>query len=116
MVFSSSNQRLELIPKRVERMSRSQDAIDARVAQLQLAINDREVGDEFELKELFDAEDWLDATDNLRLALSITVCFKKRITGWPEAIEPSIINVQIVGIRNSGRERMFRKINGQHEE
>lgn len=97
-------------------MSRSQDEIDARIEQLQQAIDNLDVGDAFELKELFDLRDWLVATDNLRLAKSITVCFKRRINGWPVSVEPSIVNVQVGEVRPNGRERMFRRIIGHHQE
>lgn len=95
-------------------MSQSQDEIDARIEQLQQAVNDFNVGAEFELKDLFGPVDWLVATDNLRLAKSITVCFKRRVIGWPNSIEPLIDNVQVGNVRQNGRERMFRRIVGHH--
>ncbi|MDF3384841.1 MULTISPECIES: hypothetical protein [unclassified Sulfitobacter] len=97
-------------------MSQSQDEIDARIDQLQQAVDSFNVGSEFELKDLFEPRDWLAATDNLRLAKSITVCFKKRIIGWPSSIDPVIQNVQVGNVRQNGRERMFRRIIGNHQE
>ena len=101
---------------RVSSVSQSQDEIDARIDQLQQAVDSFNVGSEFELKDLFEPRDWLAATDNLRLAKSITVCFKKRIIGWPSSIDPVIQNVQVGNVRQNGRERMFRRIIGNHQE
>lgn len=97
-------------------MSQSQEATDNRALQLQEAINQREMGDLFELKELFEADDWLLATDNLRLAKSITGPFKRRIAGWPGSVEPCFTNLQVCHVEPNGRERMFRRIQGPHTE
>lgn len=93
----------------------SQEAIDARIAMLQEAIDLRNPGDLFELKELFGEQDWLDATDNHRLAKSLTACFKRRIVGWPGSEDPQITNVQVGGVRQNGRERMFERKTGPHQ-
>lgn len=95
-------------------MSASQEAIDERLDQLQIAVNARDVGVEFELKELFEENDWRQSVFERNLDKSVTRCFKKRICGWPGSVEPVLINVQVGDVRTNGRERMFTRIEGHH--
>lgn len=95
-------------------MSASQDFIDTRLGQLQAKIDGLEIGTQFELRELFSLEDWNADVVALNLARSVTRCFKMRTHGWPTATEPRIHRVQVGGIRQNGRERMFQRINGDH--
>lgn len=95
-------------------MPASQDAVDERLDQIQKAVNALEVGFVFELKDLFEEDDWRKSIFEKKLAKSITKCFKKRICGWPGSLKPVLVNVQVGDVRTNGRERMFARIDGPH--
>jgi hypothetical protein len=96
-------------------VSRSQELIDERILALQNAIDARPLDSSFELKNLFDPAEWQVQVVDQKLDKSVTQAFKKRIRGWEGAEDPRLTNVEVGGVRTSGRERMFKRIDGDHQ-